>query len=116
MKFLVPKGARVLDLGCGTGELLAELEPSYGVGVDLSPAMIDQAQRLHPDLTVLMSGMSKTKRVIARLEGPFDYIVLSDTIGMLDDIETRSAPVASGSADRTPASSSPIIRSSGSRS
>src|SRR5688572_18236041 len=36
MQFLVPKGVRVLDLGCGTGDLLAALSPSYGVGVDLS--------------------------------------------------------------------------------
>ena len=34
MRFLVPKGSRILDLGCGTGELLASLEPSHGVGVD----------------------------------------------------------------------------------
>ena len=27
MQFLVPKGARVLDLGCGTGQLLASLDP-----------------------------------------------------------------------------------------
>ena len=36
MRFLVPKDSRILDLGCGTGELLASLEPSHGVGVDLS--------------------------------------------------------------------------------
>ena len=87
MKFLVPKDARVLDLGCGTGELLAELEPSYGVGVDLSPAMVDQAKRLYPDHTFLV-GDVEDEAFIRSLEGPFDYIVLSDTIGMLDDIET----------------------------
>ena len=87
MKFLVPKGARVLDLGCGTGDLLAELEPSYGVGVDLSPAMIEQAKRLYPDHTFLV-GDVEDEAFIRSLEGPFDYIVLSDTIGMLDDIET----------------------------
>ena len=30
------RGARVLELGCGTGELLADLKPSFGVGVDFS--------------------------------------------------------------------------------
>ena len=35
-KFLVSKGKRVLELGCGTGNLLNSLSPSYGVGVDLS--------------------------------------------------------------------------------
>ncbi len=34
MRFLIPPGKRVLELGCGRGELLAALKPSYGVGVD----------------------------------------------------------------------------------
>ena len=34
MRFLIPPGKRVLELGCGRGDLLAALEPSYGVGVD----------------------------------------------------------------------------------
>ena len=38
--FYVPRGARVLEVGCGTGDLLASLEPSEGVGVDLSGAMV----------------------------------------------------------------------------
>jgi Methionine biosynthesis protein MetW len=30
LKFLIPAGARVLELGCGTGDLLAALEPALG--------------------------------------------------------------------------------------
>ncbi len=87
MKFLIPKGVRVLDLGCGTGDLLAELEPSYGIGVDISPAMVEQATHDHPHLS-FMVGDVEDEAVINKIEGPFDYIVMSDTIGMLDDIET----------------------------
>jgi SAM-dependent methyltransferase len=87
MKFLIPKGVRVLDLGCGTGDLLAELEPSHGIGIDISPSMIDQAKRLNPHLTFRV-GDIEDMTVIDGIEGPFDYIVLSDTVGMLDDIET----------------------------
>ena len=36
MRFLIPEGLRILDLGCGTGRLLSELRPAKGVGVDLS--------------------------------------------------------------------------------
>ena len=42
LRFLIPAGLRVLEIGCGTGEVLAGLKPSYGLGVDFSPAMIAQ--------------------------------------------------------------------------
>jgi len=86
MQFLVPKGLRVLDLGCGTGDLLASLNPTLGIGVDLSPNMIAEAQKRHPDF-MFVTGDIEDPATIAKLRGPFDYIVLSDTIGMLDDIE-----------------------------
>ena len=41
LRFLVPEGRRVLDLGCGTGALLDQLKPAHGVGVDFSEAMIE---------------------------------------------------------------------------
>src|SRR5580698_11541489 len=50
MKFLVAPKSRVLDLGCGTGDLLAALDPSLGVGVDLSSKMIEAARRKYPGL------------------------------------------------------------------
>jgi ubiquinone/menaquinone biosynthesis C-methylase UbiE len=87
MRFLVPAGARVLDLGCGTGDLLAALEPSLGIGVDLSSTMIDRARFKHPNLT-FYTGDAEDDSFLATIEGPFDYIVLSDTVGLLDDIET----------------------------
>ena len=52
--FIVPEGARVLDLGCGTGSLLASLKPSRGIGVDFSPAMIERARTSYPDLEFIL--------------------------------------------------------------
>lgn len=46
----VPPGARVLDVGCGTGaltEALLATRPSSLVGVDLSPAFVEEARRRH---------------------------------------------------------------------
>ena len=40
MQFAVPPGQRVIEIGCGKGDLLASLKPSYGVGVDFSAEMI----------------------------------------------------------------------------
>src|SRR5215470_7252464 len=54
MRFLIPPGKRVLELGCGTGELLAALEPSYGVGVDFGAKTIAKANELHPTLNFVL--------------------------------------------------------------
>lgn len=86
MRFLVPEGQRVLELGCGTGFLLSALNPSYGVGVDFSPAMVDVASKKHPELNFIVGDIEHPK-TLEGLEGTFDYIVISDTIGYVDDIE-----------------------------
>src|SRR5262249_42873964 len=90
LKFLVPEGARVLELGCGIGDLLAALKPSIGVGVDFSAAMLEQASSRHPHLQFVL-GDVEDPSVIQGLAGPFDYIVLSDTIGALEDCEATLA-------------------------
>lgn len=86
MRFIVPKGARVLDVGCGTGHLLAALEPSVGVGIDMSENMLDVAREKHPHLDFRL-GDIEDEAFLDSIEGTFDFVVLSDTIGMLDDIE-----------------------------
>jgi SAM-dependent methyltransferase len=86
LKFLIGEGARVLELGCGTGDLLAALEPSYGVGVDFSEGMIAQARKAHPDLTFLL-GDIEDGSFVRELPGPFDVIVVVDTLGALDDCQ-----------------------------
>jgi SAM-dependent methyltransferase len=86
LQFLIPAGLRVLDLGCGTGGLLAALQPSRGVGVDLSPNMAEIARANHPSLEFIV-GDIEDPETIAGIAGPFDVIVLSDTIGFLTDCE-----------------------------
>src|ERR1700730_11418536 len=87
LKFLIPEGARVLELGCGTGDLLAALKPSFGVGVDFSEGMIGEARAAHPDLTFFV-GDNEDESVVRSLPGPFDVIVVVDTLGALDDCQT----------------------------
>lgn len=86
LRFLVPQGLRVLDCGCGTGHLLAALKPSYGVGVDFSRKAVEIASRLHTHLS-FVEGDIEDSRTIGGLRGPFDVILLSDTIGSLDDCQ-----------------------------
>ena len=49
-RHLVTPGQKVIEFGCGQGDLLAALRPSVGVGVDFSPEMIRRARQRHPGL------------------------------------------------------------------
>jgi SAM-dependent methyltransferase len=86
LKFLIPEGARVLELGCGTGELLAALKPAFGVGVDFSKEMIAQARRSFPALSFLLGDIEDAS-FMKTVPGPFDAIVIVDTLGALDDCQ-----------------------------
>ncbi len=86
MRFLIPAGKRVLELGCGNGELLATLEPSYGVGIDFSARTIANAKARHPQLNFIL-GDAEDPATLAAVKGPFDYIVIADTIAMFEDID-----------------------------
>jgi SAM-dependent methyltransferase len=80
--FLVPPGLRVLELGCGLGDLLASVKPALGFGVDFSPEMIARAQPRHPGLTFFTAEAGEFKSP----EG-FDYILLSDLLNDVPDVQ-----------------------------
>jgi ubiquinone/menaquinone biosynthesis C-methylase UbiE len=84
-QFLIPPGSRVLEVGCATGELLAALQPSEGLGIDISPQMIELARRKFKNkrLDFIASPIEEWCP-----EGrQFDFIILSDVVGLLRDIE-----------------------------
>jgi len=86
MRFLIPPGKRVLELGCGRGDLLAALEPSYGVGIDFGAKAIDKAKARYHQLHFVL-GDVEDPATMTSIKGPFDYIVMADTIGMFEDID-----------------------------
>ncbi|TWU49269.1 class I SAM-dependent methyltransferase [Rubripirellula reticaptiva] len=54
VELLAPKtGERILDVGCGTGQLTAQIAESgaHAIGFDNSTAMIDEACQLFPQIT-----------------------------------------------------------------
>ena len=80
--FLVPPGMRVLEIGCGIGDLLAATEPAYGVGLDFSEPMLEIARERHPKLRFLHG------EDLVALDGEdFDYIILSDLVNDLSDVQ-----------------------------
>jgi len=87
-RFLVPEGLRILELGCAEGDLLAALKPSYGVGVDFSPAMLEIAEKRHPDLHYIACDAHHLHKDVnpALLSEPFDVIILSDFINDAWDV------------------------------
>src|SRR5260370_20288882 len=88
-RFLIPPGMRVLEVGCSRGDLLAAVRPGYGVGVDLSPAMIATAKALYPELH-FMEGDGHT----IDLGAEFDYIICSDLVNDVWDVETLCKKLA----------------------
>jgi trans-aconitate methyltransferase len=57
LEVLAPQaGERILDLGCGTGQLTSQIAETGArvVGLDSSPSMIERAQAAHPHLTFIV--------------------------------------------------------------
>ena len=81
-RYLVQPGLRVLEIGCGTGDLLAALQPSDGLGVDFSPRMIETARQRYPNLRFVQADLHEF--IIGE---PFDIIILSDSLNELWDVQ-----------------------------
>jgi SAM-dependent methyltransferase len=88
-RFLIPPNARVLELGSGGGALLAALEPSRGVGVDVSGEMVALARARHPELEFVQGAAEHVVR-----EETFDYVVLSDLVPFAYDLQAVLKNVA----------------------
>ncbi|MFC1813989.1 glycosyltransferase [Thermodesulfobacteriota bacterium] len=82
-QFFIPSGLRVLEMGCGHGDLLASLKPSVGVGVDFSGEAIRRASTKHPDLDFVQADAHDFM-----LNKKFDVIILSDLVNDLWDVQT----------------------------
>lgn len=82
-KFLVNPNQRILEIGCGTGELLSQLQPSHGVGIDFSAEMIERAKKKNPNIEFHQMDAHD----LSGLEGTFDIIIFSDTVNDLWDVQ-----------------------------
>ena len=93
-QFVISPGARVLEIGCGTGDLLARVKPGVGIGIDFSENLVAIAQAKHPHLhfhcldaeTFTPDDISDgSSDGLPRV--PFDFIILSGVLGHLSNIQ-----------------------------
>lgn len=82
IRFCIPCGKKVLEIGSSTGELLAATEPSRGVGVDISPRMNEAASHTFPNLGFVTADAHDLP-----LNEKFDYVIMSDVVGDFDDVQ-----------------------------
>jgi ubiquinone/menaquinone biosynthesis C-methylase UbiE len=83
---IIPDSATILEIGCGTGDLLAALKPSNGIGIDFSNKMIEIARNKYPQLQFYcIDACSRYEQ----LEGKkFDYIIISDLLNDIWDVQS----------------------------
>ncbi|TSE26940.1 methionine biosynthesis protein MetW [Tepidimonas aquatica] len=84
---LVPHGARVLDLGCGDGALLAHLRDArgcHGYGIEIDDALVHAC--LKRGLDVLQFNLEEGLSMFA--DDSFDVVLQIDTLQHLRNAET----------------------------
>jgi SAM-dependent methyltransferase len=70
------RGAKILEIGCGTGWLLARLAEFGSVeGIDLSPAAIEWGRRQFPIVSLEQGDIMSSRH-----QGPYDLIVSSEVL------------------------------------
>ncbi len=78
----IPPGASVLEIGCGSGELLAQLRTGRKVGIDLSSVQIAAARIRLPEAEFHVQAGEDLA-----LTEKFDCIVISDTLNLAADVQ-----------------------------
>lgn len=79
---LIPPDASVLEIGCGSGELLRQIRARRKVGIDLSARQIEAARARLPDAEFHVQAGEHLA-----LQEKFDYVILSETLNYAGDIQ-----------------------------
>jgi glycosyltransferase involved in cell wall biosynthesis/2-polyprenyl-3-methyl-5-hydroxy-6-metoxy-1,4-benzoquinol methylase len=78
---LIPPGRSVIEIGCGTGDLLGAVRPERGLGIDLSARMVEIAAGKYPGVEFRQGDAENLD-----IDEKFDYVIMSDLVGFLTDI------------------------------
>ena len=79
---MAPRGARILDAGCGPGRLGGVLAKAghHVVGVDVDPALIEAAEQDHPGPQWLVGDLAELDLPARGIAEPFDVIVSAGNV------------------------------------
>lgn len=80
---IIPAGSTVLEVGCGTGDLLHAVKPGKGFGVDFAGNMVKLAQEKYPQYSFIHANATDFS-----VDDPIDYIIISDLLSTLWDIQS----------------------------
>ena len=86
LNFLVSENSDILDIGCGTGKDLSKLKTKSAVGIDISQKMLVVAKKDFPNLEFLQGDAEKSE-VFKKLNRKFDFILMTDLVGELEDCQ-----------------------------
>ncbi|MFC2098483.1 glycosyltransferase [Bacteroidota bacterium] len=81
-QFTIPENSSVVEIGCGTGDLLHNVKPFRGLGIDFSDEMIRIASEKYPEYEFICADAQDVT-----VEEKFDYIIVSDLLSSLIDIQ-----------------------------
>jgi SAM-dependent methyltransferase len=87
---------KILDLGCGTGEILDYLPQVDYVGIDLSDQYIARAQQRYGHRGMFYAGRAERGNGLAK--GQFDLVLLVGVLHHLSSLEAREMVVVAKSA------------------
>lgn len=82
LSFIVPDDASVVQLGSGSGDLLAALPGKEKTGIECVPELIAKARLNHPDLSSIEDDFWNL-----RTKKKFDYALIAEITDSLPDIE-----------------------------
>ena len=83
-KSLIRSGMTVMEIGCGTGTIIASLDPREGQGIDISEEMVLIAKRKYGG----RSNLRFDRENILERADPIrkDYVILADVLEHVEDL------------------------------
>ncbi|MGE4422345.1 MAG: glycosyltransferase [Pseudodesulfovibrio sp.] len=82
VRFYVEPGKRVLAVNADAGQYLAWTEPSYGVGIETAPKLVEEARKAHPEFTFHTCAPEDFEAT-----EQFDYILILDAVNNMFDVQ-----------------------------